>query len=676
MQHWPLVVTVVWACWTAVAGSQTPVQTSPATVPDPAFSLFRQVPASHRNVLLVPDLLPRIERIVTSRTFREAVLACTDAVRTGHRSAVQDILLTVPVEGNVHDWLREQCRLVPREFALAWADGGDRQLSAWLRVQALAFQHHRLLNATSSVAPQPSRDVIEREVVNTLERLQVPQATLWVRFRRETDALSIYSALVRGLKERAQQRGGIAEPRSPTLWHVRGRLSNFLRVEEALRWLSVASFVRPSGIDLRTRALLEPIGDIPVELWLAQMEDGICITLGPRPSQQEPRLASHDLGPLWSPTDDLLLFYHNGPSQVDLRATAGEQLLIVHQRPGVKGARSIRRSGLLGMVPPAAEIVSLHGADSLADALAEPWFIIDAATNEIRLPEGYTTRKEAFLNFSLPSLHPGAAQAYTLYQEYVRREGEAIFEPPFGVLVRTQGRVVRLAVRQRSPDGWIAQSELRDLPALELAIVARVRNAGKVTMFVDGAYQRLAAVFLADATGALRSPTTPHIDLDLGVPTRGFAKGWLRGLPSQPELELDGDAIPHFWVYKDWFVLSTSPRLSEEILKTARKRFLSGYKLPEETPAAAFEYGIIPEQAVTRMADILLAWCRTPLLWTFAEDGPQAARLATTRRDLDSVLSLCSQLGHSLGPIEWHTTPGQGRCEMRLSATFRDTVPR
>jgi hypothetical protein len=108
----------------------------------------------------------------------------------------------------------------------------------------------------------------------------------------------------------------------------------------------------------------------------------------------------------------------------------------------------------------------------------------------------------------------------------------------------------------------------KDLPAIEAAIVTRCAEPAKAPALMDELAMAIvkAAFYANDAEPPAQVKGFVKADLGLGVETWALDGAWLAQPPAELKLKLEGDLRMHLVMVDDFMVISTSPRLTRELL--------------------------------------------------------------------------------------------------------------
>ena len=283
-------------------------------------------------------------------------------------------------------------------------------------------------------------------------------------------------------------------------------------------------------------------------------------------------------------------------------------------------ATPLVRTGLLGLIPPDAPIVSLSAVDGLGDALARS---MKQAEDRMAM----RSLRELLGSDGVDGAE-GMEQAYyrqfAALRQLVLRDARQVFTPPVAYVITTATAIAQLSAETRSPGSRPDRASLADLPIVEYAIVGKATDLDRAVRWLEEVYREAAVTALAIGGGTLPAGAelVARRDLGLGVPTYALSLGWL-GAATGGALTVDirGDLALHAFTRGDFFVISTSVALSRRMLRDDDAPFTL-------VDPALVTYGRFRSAAITGYLDRLGAWFRVHAPDPGTSSALQAARAA------------------------------------------------
>jgi hypothetical protein len=192
-------------------------------------------------------------------------------------------------------------------------------------------------------------------------------------------------------------------------------------------------------------------------------------------------------------------------------------------------------------------------------------------------------------NYQPPIMQPvidGWHKHFASLRRFIDTDSLNWFKPGLAVVYGSKGVVRKLEVRSMTDprDQFIG----RDLPMLEFALLTTPVDAQRGEQYMQQFYAKLAEGIVSavnENRAAGQAPIEPPAgtlvakqDLEVGVPVWTFDTAWLKQMASTVQFGVEGDLVPHYFMHDGVLVFSTSPRLSKQLLESARSGNV--FKLP------------------------------------------------------------------------------------------------
>jgi hypothetical protein len=227
---------------------------------------------------------------------------------------------------------------------------------------------------------------------------------------------------------------------------------------------------------------------------------------------------------------------------------------------------------------------------------------------------------------------------------------------------------VLLAVAAATQDAPRTVLESRPAPD---AFLCRTTGADQASKLVDSFYRSLIKDFFT-AWGTQPDENivaTKPLDLQLGVPTYGSDVGWITRLSGRRKLQIsvEGDLQPHWFLVGDVFVLSTSARLSREMLAAQSGR---SPRLVLRTPADQGKLvglGIFPGLVLQRAWEDLAEWIRLAVDFEL----PEERRLSGSLARVSDACAVFGEMIGLIGEVRWQVVDRQDVRSAEGTMTFR-----
>lgn len=151
-------------------------------------------------------------------------------------------------------------------------------------------------------------------------------------------------------------------------------------------------------------------------------------------------------------------------------------------------------------------------------------------------------------------------------RDLMLRQGPLLFEPPQALVMTTSTPLP--AVELVIPLGPGPASAR--IPVPELALIGKPHDMAKASAWIE---DTASAIMVGSLRAAgLTAPTKPlvasDVDLGLGVPTRALHLDWIASSIPGFEVAPEPGVGVHVFAHGDFLVVSTSARLSRELLRT------------------------------------------------------------------------------------------------------------
>jgi hypothetical protein len=693
----------------SAAAAEEPSQSPGADLATPACLQYLE--AESTNVAVLFDPLPWIEAVLESQPLKRVLTSSNlEKILRSGKARPEDLDTAKLLRS-----IRANKKYIPVEVAVATGDAGLKPLDHLVRAA--------LLIGLSSGAVTAGEEVIQKDLpklhdllIAELETLRFPRITAYARFRSAETAADLHrkvGLLAFGLKETLKAK---LIPGKEAI-SLQVEVSDLLDEEVCVAALSgLGILADPEGPAATKIAGL--VRRLHLELWLELVQDGLRLTLGTRPRQDAPSLDAVKLGSAFIPgrgavfsgrwdigslkpaakgwkallgewadteagraaaradTEDLLGDLRRGADQVLRWSGRGSLRIWVEPRTllgevrmeEVPPAASLAASGLLKLVPPESRTVYLDGVDSLADYLCDALgqFEERIATKGLQW-EIQGDAEKAGLAEQVSRAYYGDLGEF---RKLVYEKSKEVFEAPFAMVVGSGGKVENLELRYRA-SGKPSQLQAKDLPVLELAVIARVRKGAAAREHVAALYNSLACGVLraagAKAEGADTGLKTK--DLGLSVPTWAFEDAWIRSLSGDGSLDLrvQGDLVPHFFELGDFLVMTTSARLSQRILSRSRDAASELFRIPapagDHVAFASLDGGTLAA-GLEYLSRWVQALAPLPLI---ARDQEAASQ----EQNLIDFIQFLSDITGILGGCEWRLWDSGGARHGRLAIGFK-----
>jgi len=612
------------------AAPSTPPASGPVEVAFP-----RHISDRCDNLLFVGDVLPHLVRLLSSEPLRDALLDGSLARALPPGGPPLDPQLLLP-------YVTNSARFIPTESVIAMPSASLEDLAHLAKMGLLVGLCNGAIEAGRS---QTEADLpkLHDLLLEEIEGLEVPELTIWVRFREPGVATQLMMQLRQVVRQLARQ-PAIEVTEQADVLRLKARLGGLAAPEElALILFTLGVATDPEEPNLTEMA--EQLAQLSFEVRLEQIDDGLRLTTGP--AADGPACDTEQLGPLFKPEIEMLAFgrWNTGPLTRGLsdvwetwqqwedtptgRATkasdsedmlgdlklilrqleraapegtmnlrVGESIEAVVHSHGLPPASTLGESRILELVPSGAEVVMLDTTSSAADHVSDQFsdFEDRLATKSLQWElSGKTTQAE---------MAEKVTQFYYTemaeFRKLIHERSHEVFKPPHAVFLGSQGHIARLAIRFEYPPGTPYRITLRDAPMIEYAVVGRPSDPARAGPFVAQVWNAFLKAFYEGTP----PQSTERIDLGLGVDTFGFPGDFWSRLPGKMTVAVEGDLLPHYFVEDGWFVFSTSKRLSRQILDAKRGGPAERLAIPAQGGQELVGYGRVPASTLANYLDI------------------------------------------------------------------------
>lgn len=283
---------------------------------------------------------------------------------------------------------------------------------------------------------------------------------------------------------------------------------------------------------------------------------------------------------------------------------------------GAAPAEDLRGSALVRLLPAHAPFVHADNTLSLGQALSAQLTEAEGRASQDELSAEMNEAEEKLE--SVERFHRAIYGHFARLREVIHEDGPAAFKRGVASVATTDGRLRRLQIEVGEDD----RMTLKDAPLPMMALVGRGRDRAAAEAYVRSLHEALVEgvrLMVAEEAGvaipadAVRAEVRPA-DLGLGQPTLTFSDAWIGQISEAAghglSITIEGDWHPHvFFVGEDLVVLSTSPRLSEQILASLSDPS-GAFPLPavRGDGARLVGFGHMSGQGIGRLVDQLAIW--------------------------------------------------------------------
>lgn len=643
-----------------------------AKAQEPVEPWRTKLPAYNDTVVVIGEVYPHVERLVTAPWFAELFgVETTDA----------------PTE--VAAELRRNQASFPDRVVLATGDSTLKGLADMAHATLLGAVSRALEDRTESIR-------VRRQALKLLESISLPRFAVWGEF--DSPALPRQAlALAKGTMG-IQAGLGLQTEQDENSIEINNRLGDVLPPVAVMGVLQQAGVVE-SGTDRSARDLVKHLLGLRLRARLEVEGNAVWLRVGPQPRRRSEDRPLPIVASVWSPKPDQVLYgqwntadaleasralldaweaYRDEPDGrtvaaalddparlayfttvmgvaegiVNLsargagRVTIGQRIVGRLVTPGHQPTPSLKEQGLLELLPKTEGVVYASSQQSAADWAqgAIEWVEsgMAAKTNRARkrgdeeAAERTASMGDAYLN------------NFAGLRRVVSDTLPEAFRPPVALVLRPSGKIDEFRYRTVGPNRT-STGRHQGLSVPELAVVGRVRDG----TLAEEAFVTVWAELLESMSLRPPRPALAPFDLGSGQPAQAFALPKESVNPGETlQLTLKGDFVPNTATRGEYLVLSTSPRLTREILDGSGDR----YALPKAAAATATDYGSCPPEAAAKLLEEALK-----LLQTIDQEG-------TNEQGFDLAIRIVKRLER----VEWMTRQSGGTRRTDLAIDFAD----
>lgn len=560
--------------------------------PDTALQVLRK---DHGTFMVINDPLPMVRTLLASERFQRAMT-------TGKFGAFVTREAGKPVDPK--QWLAQveaNQRWVPDEIVLAVSEDGMKQSGNLINLILLGA----LEKAATDAVETKAADELRPQFLAMLQQTRVPSGLIWVRFRDAEDAKGLFALIASGVDEITPTYPFLKS--APDAVTIDVGMLDF--VDQKMLGAVAAQFMGLADPALPdSKAAAAAMGKIRFTARLQVVGRGLLLTIGdpstaPALQRYDERLASKSnalvLGewkaqPLvdgfraamktWNAyrdtrtgaallevdADGLLLDLETNAMLLDKVSPHG----VFHGDPTTDGfeltsmgqivqpATDVRQSPLLRLIPPNVPMYSIDHTQSLADILGAQLISAEGRADMKALGAEFNPNAT---NLQQKSIVESYYASFQPFRQAILRDMPALYEPSTVVVMDTHGKIDSLQLRAPGE-----RFDLKNMRVPELAIAGGARDPQKAIANLQTVLDRLADGFYANAGKEREKGVAAYEqrDLGLGVPTYVLSRPWIDALTkgSGVEWRYQGDQEIHFFAVGNAVVVSTSPRLSKEMI--------------------------------------------------------------------------------------------------------------
>jgi hypothetical protein len=598
-----------------------------------------RAPAGWDNAVHIPDPLPHLEAMLTSKAVRWALMESPDAKKAfgslfGPTLDLDDALRAV----------RRNAEHIPAEIVLAapaesWR-GVDHVIRLFLLIPFLEGLTELDRGAAAGARPR-----VQKALLAAVRGLRLPRAVVWARFRAEAQAGRLFTDAA-GLARSLEASGWAVEITESALG-LRARAGDFLDDEAAVLMLTELGALSGAG-DPARRPLVAAFRALEGEAWLERDGAALRLTLGPRPppAAEDPRRAGPETvltarwdlrelkarAPGWlalldslesgelgaaarrKDVDDLLGTFRFLAEQVlgagdrgtlRLFAESGTLTADLHTQ-GARRAEPLSAAPIMKLVPAGVEAVWCSSERGLGDTLKD--LLLQGedrlALRELAADLGGKDDRAAEIQRVSRTYYTH----FALLREHVMKKLPAALPGPSAALLWSDARIPRLQV-SFVDRGTPRVVSLTDLPFLDLAWITRVQPPAEARRLLDDLVRRLALGLALTFEEKLPASLVylREADLGLGVETWELDGAWIKSVTGHSAVEFSsaGALRPHAFIVEGHLVISTSVRASWRVLATARAGGPSALALPP-SDGEVIAYARVGRKTLVGMVDTLV----------------------------------------------------------------------
>lgn len=615
-------------------------------------SILSTLPADGQAVLLVGDPLPHLKALLHDDKLREVI----------EHGSLGKLLRSAPQRPTnldpalIWDMIEPQQQWIPREMAIAVPSGWERSLDQLVRAGIFVGLSQAIIDGDHAGKSRQYTELQEQLVV-ACKQFKIPRITIYARFREPETADQLFGSLrilASQINESELKFKLTVEGTAIGINAVLGDLVEPEMIDATLLGLGVGADAEQTQL----QELRETIAALRFEAWLESVDRGLRLSVGPRPDATSPGLTSKNLGPVFRFSSKDLLFARwqieefkkiiDGWSRLWAKweTTAAGQKLAEWDDEDLIGdlsqlQRQIKRSAASGSLRAWTDNSSLEGI--LREEGAAEAVVLTGSPLARKLPSNfeclwvtgtkslgdcaadYLSRFEdrlatKSLQYDLSGKVQQAQMAerigrayydhFDKFRKLVHNEAPNAFQAPMAMLVSSDGNVRKFRAGS-VVNGKRQELELKDLRVMEVAAIGRCENEEKALKLIGD----LAESFVAGAlkTAEVNAPEKLNlvrkVDLGLKATTYEFDTSWVNYISGEEKLDwrIEGDLRLHFLFDDGYLLMSTSPRLSKQILNGSLKKAdsietrLNGI----DNPVA---FGRIPGRTIGNFFRSLVEW--------------------------------------------------------------------
>ena len=592
-------------------------QTQPAA---PQLTFLDQFEKDYRTILLIPDPLPNVERVLTSPNLNKLwdTGRLTQAIRRSNPNA------TIPSLQAVWAIVLQNSRWVPSEVAIGLPDAAWGDFDHLMRGMLLFNMQMFARNA----ATPAERDQMQKDLAAEMSQVRMPAMRVWVNFRAEEDAASLFSLIADQIKNFAASSPMLKVQSTETALQMSLSFADMLpnRAQQMDALSGMGLITGPT--DANAGALADALVKMRFDASIERRGSGLRVTLGQ--SKQGQPLTAADLGTMFAQDPRTILFtvwdieklikasagwdamvqkwagtsIGKAAAQSQAREFMSSLTLMARQletaaprgasrmwgtdngmqfrllQEGADPAEALAQSPLLHFIPAGAEAFS---ADTFASLSAR--FAVMMEQLELRMSQQEAQERSRKSrpgqpppsDDNVPHMTEAYQKHFARFRQFVTGEGVSFFKPGFAMVFGSQGVVKAIEIESAAdPKERFVGS---NLPMIEFAMIGVPRTSEQGEQYAQQVYDTLVEgiVSVVNANRGGKPPVAKPAgsqvvptDLGLGVKTFTFNTGWMTDLASDLKFKIEGDLRPHYFVHDGTLVFSTSPRLSKQMLDAAR----------------------------------------------------------------------------------------------------------
>ena len=613
-------------------------QDSETKAPEP---LLKNLSADHRTLLVIEDPVPWLESILSDKGLEKVL----------EKGAFAEFAKSLPGGASINlatarEWVDEKKNFIPSRIAIGAPDASLRSIGKLVRFGFFTGY----ANAADAIEKDSETELarFQKEAVAALAAAEIPTITIWAEMRRGAEAAVALNILRLALGGLASQTGGTPKT-DGAAFGIEFEISNFLPAEIAST-VAVEFGLAKDAEDANAVAFGKALSSKIVRIWAEKVDSAIRLSIGAKPDAKAAGLSAKALAPLYGgtpapltwatwdlrtlraeleplseewerrkdtklgarlreiDTEDMISTFELFALQVENAGTTGHlrahrQESTVHAEMtavGVKPGEALTGSPIVRAIPAHAQSFALSGTSSLADQLAGSLLQVEdrLGTQSFRATLGDDPSEEERWDKIVTNYY----RDFGKFRRLVFDRAPQVFSAPSGWLVDFRG-MIREARFTISKGGQKATSSLEKIPVPEVALFTRVQSTKEAKIL-------LGKLWTEFGTGLLRSfeDSTTTVDVAFddsfeeafgGAPESsgpkdafGFSTAPLHAALGKNgySVELETDSRLHGFFLDDVLVLSSSPRLSRQIVTSWNSGAEKRRQLPKSTAGRLTEY--------------------------------------------------------------------------------------